>query len=196
MKSTILFIDGENFQHKLKSVFKAEKEVLDPLKLDVSTVLNNSLKGFSVKHKRYYAARLREYPDTIQKSKALILQQRRLKTNLEKQGFEFIIAGNVRAQQFDGRVTFREKGVDVKMAVDLVSLAADGKLDTAIICSSDSDLQPAVTELTKRGVTVVYLGFEMNPNKGLVYTCDRTILLRNSEVLEIDSEDAHTRKKR
>ncbi len=45
----------------------------------------------------FYAARLKEYKETIKKSKELIAIQRRLKTNLEKQGFDFIIAGNVRA---------------------------------------------------------------------------------------------------
>gem|GEM_PF-6371518 len=29
-----------------------------------------------------------------------------------------------------------------------------------------------------------YLGFEFNPNKGLSYTTNRTILIRNSEVLD------------
>lgn len=117
----------------------------------------------------------------------LIRFQRNLKTNLEKQGFKFTIAGNVRAQKVhDGKnekVIFREKGVDVKIAVDLVAGACDGKLKTAIICSSDSDLQPAVSELKERGVEIVYLGFEVNPNKGLVYTSGGNILIRNSEVL-------------
>ena len=76
------------------------------------------------------------------------------------------------------------KGVDVKIGVDLISLACDGNLKTAILCSSDSDLQPAISELRKRKVEVIYLGFEIGPNKGLVYTCNRTILLRNSEVME------------
>lgn len=81
------------------------------------------------------------------------------------------------------RLVFREKGVDVRIAVDLVSLACDGKLETAVICSSDSDLQPAIKEIKNRKTEVVYLGFENNPNKGLSFTADRTILLRNSEVL-------------
>lgn len=41
-----------------------------------------------------------------------------------------------------------------------------------------------VAELQKRKVEVIYLGFEINPNRGLTYTTDRTILFRNSEVLE------------
>lgn len=80
-------------------------------------------------------------------------------------------------------MVFREKGVDVRIAVDLVALACDGNLETAVLCSSDSDLQPAIKEIKNRKTEVVYLGFENNPNKGLSYTTNRTILLRNSEVL-------------
>jgi len=60
-------------------------------------------------------------------------------------------------------------------------------MKTAIIASSDSDLQPAVKELKKRGVEQVYLGFEIDPNKGLSYTTNRTILIRNAEVLKFES---------
>jgi len=105
------------------------------------------------------------------------------------QGFEFVMAGNVRAQTVNvggkTKTMFREKGVDVKIAVDLVSLAADKELDTAILCSSDSDLQPAVAEARRRNVEMVYLGFETNPNKGLTYTTNRTILFRNDEILQV-----------
>ncbi len=81
---------------------------------------------------------------------------------------------------------FREKGVDVKMAVDMVSLSCDKIVKEIILCSSDSDLQPAIKEAKDRGVSCVYLGFEVNPNKGISYTTDRTILIRNSEVLEFE----------
>lgn len=64
------------------------------------------------------------------------------------------------------------------------SKAADKIVQTAILCSSDSDLQPAIKELRKRNTEVIYLGFEINPNKGLTYTTNRTILFRNSEILE------------
>lgn len=73
---------------------------------------------------------------------------------------------------------------EAKIAVDLVALACDKRLDSAILCSSDSDLQPAVTELKQRNIEIVYVGFETNPNKGLSYTTNRTILLRNPEVIE------------
>jgi len=50
----------------------------------------------------------------------------------------------------------------------------------------DSDLQPAIKEVRERGNSVVYLGFESQPNKGITYTTNRTILIRNAEVLEFE----------
>ena len=66
----------------------------------------------------------------------------------------------------------------------MITFACDKKLKTAIIASSDSDLQPAIKELEKREIERIYLGFENMPNKGLTFTTNRTILIRNSEVLE------------
>ncbi len=83
-------------------------------------------------------------------------------------------------------LVFREKGVDVKVAVDMVSLSCDKKVKEIILCSSDSDLQPAIEEVRKRKVNCVYVGFEVNPNKGLFYTTKRTILIRNSEVMDFE----------
>lgn len=187
MPSCILFIDGENFLHKVEDVLKNEKPV--KVKQQIASInLDNlfklPLQGLKLTRKIFYVARLHQHPDTRKKSEELIKLQRKLRNNLVKQGYEFVIAGNVRAQRMNGKVVFREKGVDVKIAVDMVSLACDKKLDAAILCSSDSDLQPAVAELKSRKIEVVYLGFETNPNKGLTYTTNRTILLRNSEILE------------
>ena len=186
MPKTVLFIDGENFIYKLEKALKEER--IDKHKIELALVNLNELfkeplKGFNISRKIFYNARLHFHKDTPRKSEELIKLQRKLRNILINQGYEFIIAGNVRAQRLNGKVVFREKGVDVKIAVDLVSMACDKKLDTAILCSSDSDLQPAIAELRKRKVEVVYLGFETNPNKGLVYTTNKTILLRNPEIL-------------
>jgi uncharacterized LabA/DUF88 family protein len=191
MASTFLYIDGENLRHYLKMVLEKEKTDLHTLGLEnmnYENLFDQVLKGIEVSKKYFYSAKLREHKDSLKKSKELILKQRVLKTNLEKQGFTFVMSGNVRGQtvQVNGKnkVIFKEKGVDVKIAVDLVSNACDKQVKTVVICSSDSDLQPAIAEVKKRGVEVIYLGFELNPNKGLSYTTDRTILIRNSEVIE------------
>jgi len=185
MPKVVLFIDGENFLHKVKDIIREKKideNKVDLALIDLDKLFGEALKGFKLSRKIFYAARLHVNPDTKRKSEELIKMQRKLRNHLVEQGYEFVIAGNVRAQKVDNKVIFREKGVDVKIAVDLVSLACDKKLKTAILCSSDSDLQPAIKELKERKVEIVYLGFEASPNKGLTYTTNKTILLRNTEV--------------
>lgn len=187
MSKCILFIDGENLFHKIEEVLKEEgvdKATVDLVSIDLNKLFREALKSFTISRKIFYTAALHLHPDTKKKSKGLIKAQRKLRNNLITDGYEFVIAGNVRAQKVDRKVIFREKGVDVRIAVDLVSLACDKKISTAILCSSDSDLQPAVKELRRRGVEIIYLGFETSPNKGLTYTANRTILLRNPEVIE------------
>lgn len=188
---TYLFIDGENFLYKVEAALQesgVSKDKIDINNIDLSSLIKEVLKEYKISKKTFYSAKLRMFEETKAKSRTLIDKQRILKQNLEKQGFEFLIAGNVRPQavKVDGKTTyvFKEKGVDVKIAVDLVRLSCDKKMDTAILCSSDSDLQPAIAELKQRGVKIVYLGFEISPNKGLIYTCDKTILFRNREVLQ------------
>ncbi len=187
MSKCVLFIDGENFNHKLMEVLKEEgfdKSKVDIASIDLNKLFKDPLKGFKIGRKIFYVAKLHFHPETKKKSEELIKFQRKLRNNLVNQGYEFIIAGNVRAQKVNNKVVFREKGVDVKIAVDLVSFSCKKELKTAIICSSDSDLQPAIAELKQRGVEVVYIGFETNPNKGLTFTTNRTILFRNPEILD------------
>ena len=191
MSNIVLFIDGENFLHKVEDVLRKEKVNIkkgDLSKIDLNYLLNKALEKYKITRKIFYAAKLHFHPKTKDKSIELILFQRYLKTNLQKQGFEFLIAGNVRGQEVTvdhkTKVLFREKGVDVKIAVDLVAMAADKKIKTAILCSSDSDLQPAVQEARKRGIEVIYLGFGFQPNKGLMYTTNETVLFRDPEILK------------
>jgi uncharacterized LabA/DUF88 family protein len=159
----------------------------NPLYLDFSSLFSEALTGVPTDQRRFYAAKIRRHPDSLSRSDKLIEEQRALKTKLELSGFEVVIAGSVRGNYVTsgkGKPTliFREKGVDVRLAVDTVAEACDGNLKTAIICSSDSDVQPAIAQLKKRGISVIYVGFESSQNKGLTYTCDRTILLRNAEL--------------
>lgn len=191
MLKSILFIDGENFLHKVEEVLKEEgitKSSLDLALIDLGKLFKEPLKGFDISRKIFYVSRLHIHPETKKKSLELIKFQRKLRNNLVKQGYEFVIAGNVRAQKVGDKIVFREKGVDVKIGVDLVALACDKKMRSAILCSSDSDLQPAVKEIISRGTKVIYLGFEQSPNKGLSYTTSRTILIRNLEILEIHNK--------
>lgn len=186
---TIVLIDGENFKGKIKSVFK-ETGKPRPIwhEYDFKNLLNLVLTGNTINKIIFYFGRVKEHGESSEKSKQIIEEQRLLKTHLERQGFEVILIGRVRGQMEitkDGKniLVFKEKGVDVKIAVDMVTLACDKKVKEIILGSSDSDLQPAIKEVRDRNVKCVYLGFEINPNKGLTFTTGRTILIRNAEVI-------------
>lgn len=189
---SILFIDGRNFIGKIEAVLNLHnKKGADLSIYNFLGLFNKVLSDSDIKidKKIFYISKLIRHPETKEKSEELIQKQRSLKSNLEKHNFEVIFAGRVRAnmekcQKGHETLVFREKGVDVKMAVDMVSFACDGKLKTAIIASSDSDLQPAIIELEKRKIERIYLGFGTAPNKGLTFTTNRTILIRDAEVLE------------
>jgi uncharacterized LabA/DUF88 family protein len=183
-----LLIDGENFKGKIKSIFK-EKGKPDPIwhLFNFDKLFENIFNGTEIEEKIFYSAKIKEHKESLQKSKALIESQRLLKTHLEKHGFTVVMSGFVRGNYQEDKkggkiLIFKEKGVDVKMAVDIVSLACDKQVDEIFLVSSDSDMQPAIQEAKKRGVKITYVGFESSQNKGLIYTTEKTILLRDSEV--------------
>jgi len=181
------------FQGQDKSVFKeAGKKRPVWHEYDFKNLLEKVFDGFVIDRKIFYFAHVKEHEDSREKSKSLVEEQRLLKNHLEMLGFEVILTGRVRGQWEEGQdgkraLIFREKGVDVKIAVDMVSLSCDKKAGEIILGSSDSDLQPAIKEVRERGAQCVYLGFEAQPNKGLTFTTNRTLLIRNSEVLEFEN---------
>ncbi len=190
---TFLLVDGENFKGMIKKVLKEEGVLSDNFlwhAFDFKGLLDKVLKGIDISEAFFYFAKIKSHDTTKKKSLQLIEQQRLLKTHLERQGFEVILQGNVRGQMTtnsNGKevLVFREKGVDVKIAVDMITAACDKVINRIVLASSDSDLQPAIIEVTKnRNIECVYLGFETYPNKGISYTTKRTILIRNSEILD------------
>ncbi len=188
----ILFIDGRNFVSKIETVVNPDNDKKKDFDLSLYNFLglfDKVLAGVKIDRKIFYMSSLTVHEATKEKSEELIQKQRKLQNILKLQGFEIVIAGKVRGNL--GRcpkghevLIFKEKGVDVRIAVDLITFACDKQLDLAIIASSDSDLQPAIRELKNKGIERIYLGFESSPNKGLSYTTNRTILIRNSEVIE------------
>lgn len=189
---TIILIDGENLKGKIKAIFKVVKKN-KPIwhQFDFEGLFNKTLLEIRVSKKVFYFAKVKEHPDSKEKSKQLIEEQRQLKNHLEKQGFEVVLSGRVRGQMETGQsgkkiLVFREKGVDVKIAVDMVCLACDKKVQQIILASSDSDLQPAIKEIRDRKISCIYLGLEDQLNKGLSYTTNKTILIKNSDILQFE----------
>jgi len=186
---TILLVDGENFRGYIKKVFKENGEDLNWSNFNFKYLIEKVFSDTKIDKITFYFAKLKSHPETKEKSQELIEEQRLLKTNIEKQGYEVILSGRVRGQyektsNGKEKLVFKEKGVDVKVAVDMVSYAYDKIYDHIILGSSDSDLQPAVKKVLEKEIGITYLGFEINPNRGLMYTTNKAVLIRNQELFE------------
>ncbi len=58
---------------------------------------------------------------------------------------------------------YHEKGVDVRLAVEMIRLAREDRYDQAYLISSDTDLVPAVEEVQRLGKAVQYVGTPKGP---------------------------------
>jgi len=72
-----------------------------------------------------------------------------------------------------------EKGVDVLLATDMVSLAFRDAYDTAILVSGDSDYVPVVEEIQELGKRVENASFKRTSSYELRKVCDSFLLLDN-----------------
>lgn len=195
-KETVLFIDGENCLFAVAEILKANgliKHKSEIQKFSIKSIVQSALSTYRVDRINFYAGKINipmHVPELVGKSNMIAESQRRLKRSLMGQGINYIMAGHVRLQDTktdaSGHVqgVFKEKGTDVRIAVDMVAGACDDGIGTALLLSSDSDMQPAVKESKKRGVTVVYIGFENSINAGLSKTSNKTIIIRANEVVD------------
>lgn len=46
----------------------------------------------------------------------------------------------------------RQKGIDVELAVDVVTLAVDGGYDCAVVASTDTDILPSIEYVLRKGI--------------------------------------------
>lgn len=177
-----IVFDGANFHHI----------VLKKLGIDESLFLFDNFVSFlangrdiSPKGKRFYTGTVREILGN-ERSKSAMSKQTTLLTKLHNSGWE-IRTSKLRTRTetiiIDDRVynyrdilkrgikkieiqRTREKGIDVKIATDILVGAVDNKYDTIIVVSSDTDLAPAMDWVRKRSKKKVeYIGFSLlDPN--------------------------------
>lgn len=83
---------------------------------------------------------------------------------------------------------WREKGVDVNIAIDMLDLAysfkSEGKSGIMVLVSSDSDLKPVVERVQSLGTIVEYIGFEHMYSIALLNAANKRILLTEKQVEE------------
>lgn len=194
-----IFIDGGNFHHLV-----LKKLQIQEANFGFEQFINFLANGrdLTEEGKRFYVGTVREKQDdprsknamarqtsffSTLKSTGWAIKTSKLRTRGERiiidgrvSGYQDILKKGIHEIQFERT---REKGIDVKLATDMIVGAVDNKYDTAILVSSDGDLIPAVDWIRKRkNKKVEYVGFsiidsanrsnDIRPVQGLITNSD------------------------
>jgi uncharacterized LabA/DUF88 family protein len=81
-----------------------------------------------------------------------------------------------------------EKGVDVKIAVDIVIGAYENLYDRLILVSSDTDLLPALEVVRRKKKEIEYVGFSHAVSHAMIEYATETRLLRKDDLVPFVSE--------
>jgi uncharacterized LabA/DUF88 family protein len=175
-KKVAVFIDGSNLYFKLRT--------LVPTKMDFIRYRYRELaESFLQSNERlsyigYYVGVVRDTKRTSnhEKTLELVKNQQKVFEQLRHQQID-IVKGYLLER--DGK--YFEKGVDVRLAVDIVTMAQAKQYDVAVVISSDTDLIPAMQAAQKHKRQVAYIGFEHQPSLALIRYADRSKLVSRRE---------------
>jgi uncharacterized LabA/DUF88 family protein len=166
-----ILVDGSNLYHYLR-----ELKLTGLAELDYKAFAQFLARGRVVTSATYYIGKVRSHGDV--KGEELRRWQQKLVARLQNMGW------NVEyGHMMENRGVFQEKGVDVHIAVDLLTGAYDDRYDTAVLVSSDTDLIPAVHGVRKKSQKVEYIGFAHRPSFGLIKNVDLTTTLRREDLV-------------
>lgn len=210
-----IFIDGGNFHFLALKPLSIQENTFD---FDAFASFLADGRTISEKGKRFYIGTVREKEGNEQ-SKRAMGKQVQLFNQLKKTAWE-IKTSKLRERTekviIDQRVTnykkiqqcgiheivihtFREKGIDVKIATDLVAAALDNKYDTAILVSSDTDLVPMIDWIRfKLKKKIEYIGFsipdktnngnDVRPTQSLISRSDIQRILIESDIRKFEKQ--------
>lgn len=156
-----VFIDGSN-------LFFALRDEFHNLNLDFESLVNKLVGDRKLVRTYYYTALPNQkiHPDRYVK------QQSFLDALREKPYFR-VVLGRLERR----RNTYVEKGVDIAMAVDILTLSYNDAYDTAILISGDGDLARPVEIVQRMGKHVENVASPSILSKNLRQTCDAAIVL-------------------
>ena len=177
MKKVIVFIDGGNFYFKLKEISKKLKRKYSLLNFRFRDFCKWLVGENELLEIRYYLGALRREVGN-EKSEKMYADQQRLFRKLQGQNIKVVLGQLIRHPD----KTYHEKGVDVRMAVEMIRFARENKYDVAYLISSDTDLVPAVEEVKAFGKEVYYIGIPKGQSFGLSKASNNVILLRTEEI--------------
>ena len=153
-KRIAVFIDGSNFYFKMKSL-----EIRNLIKFNFRGLIDWLARDREIVSIGYYVGVVRAKQDD-EKGQKLRKAQRDLFNFLNSRSQKITVH---RGYLMKNDNTFHEKGVDVKIATDLLVGAYENLYDEALIISSDTDLIPAMEKVKQLGKAIEYIGFGHQP---------------------------------
>ncbi len=168
-----VYIDGSNLYNSLKD------ESMNPpngKRFFYSAFVEYLIGKRQLVSKRYYVGIVRNFDHSPASEKRVRSQQKFLQ-GLRDESF-VIKPGRIMYDQ--GKI--REKGVDVKLSVDLIIGAIEHHYDTAILVSSDTDLIPAIQYARFRSKKIEYIGFSHRPSLGIQKHAHLSRLLTSQDI--------------
>lgn len=198
MKRVCIFIDAGNFYH-----LALKKLGIQELDFNFDKFVNflTGEREIIEEGKRFYVGTVREGRNRHENKKAIsnqtslftslskldwTIKTSKLRTRIEKIvvddrviNYQKFLDLGIKEIKYERS---REKGIDVKLAADLIIGAMDDKYDSAVLVSSDTDLVPAIDIVRHRfKKKVEYIGFSIlgdenyeftRPIKRMIYSTD------------------------
>lgn len=177
MKKIFVFIDGSNFYFKLKELTSKLDSNYSLLKFNFREFSEWLVGSNELVEINYYLGAVKQRKGDV-KSEKMYADQQRLFRKLQKQNVVVTLGQLIRHPD----KSYHEKGVDVRLAVEMIRFAREDKYDIAYLLSSDTDLVPAVEEVQSIGKMVQYIGIPKGQSFGLSKTANDVRLLRAEEI--------------
>ena len=193
-----VYIDGENFRHRLIGVLLGEHLIPsshEAIRFDVPALLCTVL-GQKPEAINYYVSRVQQpkFPipaELTAKIDSIHEVNRRWVADLTNQGVNVIKAGYLKVRDSarcshcgEKTLILQEKGVDVRLATDMVLAAAEDHITHIVVLSSDADMIPAIDHARKSGTKVTYLHFDEEINHAVASVVDETRTYSRQDIID------------
>lgn len=193
-----VLIDGENLRHQLSHVLYQHKKIKEKnayFKFDLTEFLREAL-NVDLIDIVYYTTRIKKpkqkIPVSLQKRISMISEaNRRWIADLTNQQVTVVKAGYLSVRESSACVhcgkktlVLQEKGVDVRVATDLVIASHSKDKKNIVLGSSDSDLVPSIEASKRAGLKTTYLCYAGWLNYSVATQSHKTITYNDELVLK------------